>query len=387
MTPSEPNQLLGPAWVSSDVEEFQNKLKLSRPLRVKYGIDPTSPHVHLGHTVPLRVLRRFQDAGHEVHIIIGDTTAMVGDPSGRNVVRPVLDVDAIEKNKQNYLHQIGKIIDLDLAIVHENSDWFSRMGIQELIALLQSMTVQFALTRQDFRKRIDGNVPIYCHELLYPLLQARDSVEIMADVEIGGTEQLFTLMLARELQKDAGLTPQSCIVVPILRGLDGQQRMGKSLKNYIGVDESDDSIYAKTMSIPDSLLEEWYQLLTELPWDSGCDPMQAKEALALEMVRIYGDNPEQAQSNWRRQFRERLDPENLPEVLVVEDELPIIDLLIRCNLASTRSEARRQIDPDRSVTIGENRRRVLNYGEIVPIIDGTVLRVGRRRIVRIRTPK
>ncbi|HEY1380382.1 MAG TPA: tyrosine--tRNA ligase, partial [Gemmataceae bacterium] len=248
-------------------DELRKKLAAGRPLRVKLGIDPTGFDVHLGHTVVLRKLRQFQDLGHTVVLIIGNATAAVGDPSGRDESRKSLNPEQIEKNAASYLTQISKVIDVGRAEVVRNSDWFNRFSFADVQRLLGHMTMQRMLERDDFAKRIRAGTPIYLHECLYPLMQGHDSVEVRADVELGGTEQLFNLMVGRDLQRAAGQEPQVCLTVPILRGLDGAKKMGKSLGNYIGVNEPAKEQFGKTMSIPDDLLREWFELLTDRPGD------------------------------------------------------------------------------------------------------------------------
>ncbi|MGL4422377.1 MAG: tyrosine--tRNA ligase, partial [Gemmataceae bacterium] len=249
--------------------EFTQKLKRSiesgKPLRIKLGIDPTGFDVHLGHTVPLRKLRQFQECGHTIVLIIGTATAQVGDPSGRDAARSGLNTDQIEKNAQTYLQQIATVLDISKIEVVRNGDWFRSWGFADVLKLLGQATVQRMLERDDFAKRYrETQMPIYLHECLYPLLQGWDSVEVRADVELGGTEQLFNLMVGRDLQRGAGQEPQICLTMPILRGTDGEKKMGKSLGNFIGVSEPPQQQFGKTMSIPDDLLMEWYQLLTDL---------------------------------------------------------------------------------------------------------------------------
>ncbi|MFZ4610986.1 MAG: tyrosine--tRNA ligase, partial [Gemmataceae bacterium] len=249
-------------------DEFLRKLdrsiSLNKPLRVKYGNDPTGIDVHLGHTVPLRKLKLFQDLGHQAVLIIGNYTALVGDPSGRDQARQRLTEEQVAKNALDYLVQVGKVIDLSKTEVRYNGEWFSKYRFLDVLSLAGTTTIQRMLERDDFTKRYKAGTPIYLHECLYPLMQGHDSVEVRADVELGGSEQLFSLMAARDLQKNAGQEPQVCITLPILRGLDGIKRMGKSLGNYVGVGDSSYDQFAKIMSIPDELMKEWFALLTNL---------------------------------------------------------------------------------------------------------------------------
>src|SRR5271165_6913087 len=279
-------------------DEFRKKLERSlranRPLRVKYGIDPTGIDVHLGHTVPLRKLRQFQDLGHTAIIIIGNYTALVGDPSGRDETRAKLNEAQVEANARDYLEQVGRIIDLDRAEVHHNGDWFSKWSFLKVLDLMRHMTLGQMSAREDFAKRIAAEKPVYLHECLYPLMQGWDSVEIRADVELGGTEQLFSLLVARDLQQSQGQEPQVALTMPILVGTDGVRRMGKSLGNYIGVAEPAESQYGKVMSVPDKALPQYFILLTNLEleeidrWLSpDVNPRDAKDYLAKLIVSEY----------------------------------------------------------------------------------------------------
>src|SRR5262245_16315648 len=239
-------------------DELRKKLERSvatgKPLRVKYGIDPTGSDVHLGHTVPLRKLRLFQELGHQAVLIIGNYTALVGDPSGRDQTRTRLTQEQVQANARDYLKQVSKVIDISRTEVTHNGDWFSKFRFLDVLALTSKITMQRMLERDDFTKRREAGTPIYLHECLYPLMQGYDSVEIRADIELGGSEQLFSLMVGRKLQEDAGQEPQICITLPILRGTDGVRRMGKSLGNYVGVGEEPKQQFGKTMSIPDELM-------------------------------------------------------------------------------------------------------------------------------------
>src|SRR5919199_1060420 len=268
-------------------KKLQRAVATGQPLRVKYGIDPTGIDVHLGHTVPLRKLRLFQELGHQAVLIIGDYTALVGDPSGRDQARARLTPEQVEANARDYLRQVGTIIDLARTEVHHNGDWFSRFRFLDVLALCGQITMQRMLERDDFTKRREAGTPIYLHECLYPLMQGRDSVEIQADVELGGSEQLFSLMVGRDLQRDAGQESQVCVTLPILRGLDGQRRMGKSLGNYIGVGEPA------------------YEVAGLLR-----DPMRAKKTLGKDIVSFYHGGPaaEEACAEWTHRFSEREDP-------------------------------------------------------------------------------
>src|SRR5947209_465412 len=318
-------------------DELRKKLSTGRPLRVKLGIDPTGFDVHLGHTVVLRKLRQFQDLGHQVVLIIGTATAAVGDPSGRDKSREGLTPEQIERNAETYLTQIAKVIDVSRAEVVRNGDWFNRFGFTEVLRLLGQITMQRMLERDEFEKRIKDGTPIYLHECLYPLMQGHDSVEVRADIELGGIEQLFNLMVGRDLQRNAGQEPQVCLTMPILRGLDGVMKMGKSLGNYIGVGEPAKEQFGKAMSIPDELMSEWFTLLTDRPpadiarlTSSDADveqtlihPMQAKKTLARDIVGAYHgrEAAAAAQAEWEKQFSQKQDPDEIPEKTIPSSEL------------------------------------------------------------------
>jgi tyrosyl-tRNA synthetase len=379
-------------------DELRKKLERSaatgKPLRVKYGIDPTGFDVHLGHTVPLRKLRQFQELGHTAVLIIGTATAAVGDPSGRDASRQGLTPEQIEKNAREYLTQIGKVVDVSRAEVRPNGEWFSKFGFAEMLRLLGRMTVQQMLVREDFDNRIKAGIGIKLHELLYPLMQGWDSVEVRADVELGGTEQLYNLMVGRDLQGQEKQEPQICLTMPILRGLDGEKKMGKSLGNYIGLNEPAKEMFGKTMRIPDALMKEWFELLTDLPAARIEElltgkPNEAKKALGAEVVRFYhGDDAANAVlDDWRRQFEEKGDPENISEVAIPVAKLKdgamlAVDLIAETKLAASKGEARRKIE-EGAFNYGPDRTKVADVKATVPVTDGLVVRLGRK-ILRVR---
>lgn len=377
------------------VQKLRRSTETGKPLRVKLGIDPTGADVHLGHTVVLRKLRQFQDLGHTVVLIIGTATARVGDPSGRDETRKALTPEAIERNAGTYLQQISKVIDVAKAEVVRNGDWFDRFDFGAMLRLLGQITMQRMLERDDFTKRIKEERPIYLHECLYPLMQGHDSVEVRADVELGGTEQLFNLMVGRNLQRDAGQEPQVALCMPILRGLDGKAKMGKSLGNYIGIHESPREQFGKTMSIPDDLMREWFTLLTDRSEDEVAfmvaeHPMQAKKTLAAEIVNWLhgGEAAAAARADWDKQFGPgRGDPDQIDEVTVPASELqggtvPAPKLLVLAGLARSNSEGRKKVE-EGAFNHGPDRTRVTDWKAAVPVSDGLVLRLGRK-IVRVR---
>lgn len=389
--------LRGAAQVET-VDDLRKKLTTSRetgkPLRVKYGIDPTGFDVHLGHTVPLRKLRQFQELGHTAVLIIGTATAAVGDPSGRDEARQGLTPEQIAKNAESYLAQIARVVDVSQAEVRPNAEWFDRFNFTKMLKLLGSMTMQRMLERDDFEKRITSGTPIYLHECLYPLMQGHDSVEIQADVELGGTEQLFNLMVGRNLQRDAGQAPQVCLTMPILRGLDGELKMGKSLGNYIGVGEPAKEQFGKTMRIADSLMREWFTLLTDrtpaqLDELLAGKPNEAKKALGADIVRwFHGEaGAEAVLADWKKQFEEKGDPDEIPEAVIPAGEL--VDgtvaapkLAALAGLVKSNSEGRQKI-LEGAFNMGPDRTKITDPKQAVPVTDGLVLRLGRK-IVRVR---
>lgn len=385
--------------------ELRKKLEKSvatdKPLRVKYGIDPTGIDVHLGHTVPLRKLRLFQELGHQAVLILGNYTALVGDPSGRDQTRARLTQEAIENNAKEYLTQISKIIDISKAEVRPNGEWFGRFTFLEVLSLTSKITVQRMLERDDFSKRFHKrpeSEPIYLHECLYPLMQGHDSVEIHADIELGGSEQLFNLMMGRRLQEAAGQEPQVCITLPILRGTDGERRMGKSLGNYVGVGESAKEQFGKTMSIPDSIMQEWFELLTDKPSAEisaliGSNPMEAKKQLGMEIVRYYygPETAAKARADWQREISGKQDPEDIPEAVISravvqfkDGKAGVLRVVVAAGLAKSNSEARQKVT-EGAVNIGPDRTKITDPKAEIELADGLILRLGRhiRRITLI----
>ncbi len=381
--------------------EFVAKLNRSvatgTPLRVKYGIDPTGIDVHLGHTVPLRKLRQFQDLGHTAVVIIGNYTALVGDPSGRDEARASLTVEQVEANARDYLTQVGKIIDLSRAEVHSNGEWFAKWSFLDVLDLTRRMTLGQISARDDFAKRISVSKPVYLHECLYPLMQGWDSVEIRSDVELGGTEQLFSLLVARDLQQGEGQPGQVAMTMPILVGTDGERKMGKSLSNYIGVAEAPDTQFGKVMSLPDAPMREYFTLLTDLPLSevdrllgSDINPRDAKEVLGRSVVAQYhgADAAAHAAEGFRKRAK-GVDPDEIPEVAVTlpgtgttrTTTLP--PLLVALGFESSTSNARRTMDQG-GVTIGPDRQVVKDPKASIEVADGLIVRVGKHKIARIR---
>jgi tyrosyl-tRNA synthetase len=363
--------------------ELARKLARGTPLRVKLGVDPTAPDIHLGHTVVLGKLREFQDAGHTAVLVIGDWTARVGDPSGRASTRPVLGAEEIERNAETYREQAFRILDPERTEIRRNGEWFERMGLEEVFALAGRATVNQLLRRNDFAERIADDRPISVLELLYPLMQAYDSVQLRADVEIGGTDQLFNMMLGRDIQAGWGQEPQVVMTMPILTGLDGEKKMSKSLGNQIGVRDPAEEQFGRTMRIPDALLPEWYRLLApDAPPPEG-HPAEDKRRLArLIADRFHGPGAgEAAEAHFNRVVRDREAPEDLPEVGVAAGTVHLPALLAESLGVPSRSEARRLIAGGGVSVDGEP---VRDLDLDAAALDGRVLRAGKRRFARVR---
>ena len=304
-------------------EELRQKLSLGRPLRIKLGVDPTTADIHLGHTVVLRKLRQFQDLGHQAILIIGDFTGMIGDPSGRSVTRPHLTHKEVTANAQTYREQAFKILDPARTETVCNGDWFRAMSYEEVIRLNSRVTLQQMLQREDFRARIDNQQPIHAHEIQYPIMQGWDSVMVKADVELGGTDQLFNILVGREFQKEEGMPQQVVLTMPLLEGLDGVKKMSKSLGNFVGVSEAAADMFGKLMSISDELMARYYELLLGRDLLKNANPFEAKKQLALEIVQTYhsAEVAEKTLADWNARFSEkRLDEAELPTFAAASDE-------------------------------------------------------------------
>ncbi len=310
-------------------KKLERSIKENRPLRVKQGFDPTAPDIHLGHTVGLRKLKQFQDLGHKIVLIIGDYTGMVGDPSGRSATRPQLTRDKVEENAETYQKQFFKLMDREETEVHYNGEWFAEMKFKDILELTSRFTVARMLERDDFEKRYKSGAPIAIHELLYPLMQAYDSVAIKADVELGGTEQLFNLLAGRQIMEAYGVEPQVALTLPILEGVDGVQRMSKSIGNYIGIDEDPKQIFGKIMSIPDNLIMSYFRLTTDLDLEQlaeidnalknkDVNPMDYKKRLGETLVSMY--HSEQAAKTARKDFESVFSKGRVP------DDMPVIEV-------------------------------------------------------------
>ena len=364
------------------------------PLRIKLGLDPTAPDIHLGHTVVLNKLREAQDLGHQVIFLIGDFTSMIGDPSGRNATRPPLTREAIEANAKTYHAQASKVLDASRTEIRYNSEWSEPLGAAGMIRLASHYTVARMLERDDFAKRYAERLPIAVHEFLYPLMQGYDSVALKSDIELGGTDQKFNLLVGRELQKDFGQEPQCIITMPLLEGLDGVEKMSKSKRNYIGIDESASEMFGKAMSISDALMWRWYPLVSRRSLadidelkrevDAGRNPRDAKVALAQEIVARFHSQQaaDDALAEFEARFRGGAMPERMPEVTVVTAGagLPIAQLAKQANVVESTSEALRLI-AQRGLRIdGEV---VTDKGLTIPAGSTIVLQAGKRRFARV----
>ncbi len=388
-------------------EEFLRLLQSGRPLRLKMGFDPSRPDIHLGHVVGLRKLRQLQDLGHQVILIVGDWTAQIGDPSGQSATRPMLTHEQVMENAQSYLRQFFKVVDEDRAQVVEQSEWFGKFTLADVIGLTGRFTVAQFLQRADFAHRFAEQRPIALTELLYPLLQAYDSVAIESDVEFGGTDQMFNLLVGRELQGMMGQTPQQCFMMPILVGTDGVQKMSKSLDNYVAVDERPEDMYGKIMSIDDGQIARYFELLTDLPAAALTDlerdiaqdsvnPMQHKKRLAWDITNQFHDaaSADAAQAHFERVVQGRSLPDDMPEVSLADlreradapsGAIRADRLLVAAGLAASNAEARRLLSQGAVELLpasGEPNRLDDDRAAVTPAASD-VLRAGRRRYVRI----
>jgi len=373
-------------------EELIAKLRKGRPLKVKVGFDPTAPDIHLGHTVVLQKMRQFQDAGHDVICLIGDFTGMIGDPSGRSSTRPPLTRPEVLENAKTYQEQVKKILDPERTIMRFNSEWMDNMVVADFIKLTSIQTVARMLERDDFKKRFQQQHPISIHEFLYPFIQGYDSVALEADIELGGTDQIFNLFMGREVQKSFGQEPQVVMTLPLLEGTDGIQKMSKSYGNYIGVDDLPGDMFGKIMSISDELMWKYYELLSSrsLPeirelrakvGEGTLHPMEAKMTLGHEIVQRYHGKEEAdlAREGFTRVFKEKALPEDMPEVTVGLERPWIGSVLKETGLVSSTSEAKRLIAQG-AVTIGDQKA---SDGELVMSAGTYIIKVGKRRFAKV----
>lgn len=372
-------------------EELEKQLAGNKPLRLKFGVDLTRPDLHLGHAVVLRKLRQFQDLGHKVVFVVGDYTTKIGDPSGKNKTRPMLDDKEIAANVKTYLDQVGLILDVDKAEIRYNSEWLGKLKFSDLIKLASNVSVAQLIERDDFSKRLASGSEIALHEFMYPLMVAYDSVVLEADVEFGGTDQLFNLLAGRNLQKKLGQKPQAVITTPLLVGLDGTQKMSKSLDNYVGLTDEPANMFGKIMSLPDSLIGPYFELCTDVPTDEikavvktiadGANPRDVKASLAREIVRIYDGEAAAAKAEqaFNDQFRDKKAPTDIPEVKASAGS-DLADLLVEAGLVASRSEYRRLV-----MQAGVKINGKALTPEDQPILaDGDTVQVGKRRFIKLR---
>jgi tyrosyl-tRNA synthetase len=376
-------------------KKIERSIKKNKPLKVKLGCDPSRPDLHLGHTVVLRKLRQFQDLGHEAILVIGDFTGMIGDPSGRSKTRPSLTLEETRINGQSYFEQASKVLDPTRARIVYNSEWLSKMRFEDVIKLASRYTVARMLEREDFHNRYTKGEPISIHELLYPLAQAMDSVDLRADVELGGTDQTFNLLVGRDIQREYGQEPQVIVTVPILPGLDGIEKMSKSLNNSVGITDAPDDMYGKILSIPDRLIYEYFELLTNVPDEElariktdlrnpQINPRDLKRRLAREVVTIYHSHEKatKAEAEFDRIFVEKEMPSDMPEYVpdVPGDKIWIVKLLVASGIVPSNTEARRLIAQGAVNLSGE---RIRDENLEVPLREDFVLKVGKRRFLKV----
>jgi len=377
------------------VKKLEHSIKTQTPLTIKLGCDPSRPDLHLGHSVVLRKLRQFQDLGHTAVLIVGDFTGMIGDPSGKSKTRPALTIEETRLNGQSYFEQATKILSPEKTKIVYNSQWLSTMTFADVIRLASKYTVARMLERDDFTIRYKAGEPISVHEFLYPLAQAMDSVAIKADVELGGTDQKFNLLVGRDIQREFGLEPQVAMMMPILIGTDGVEKMSKSLDNYIGLTDSPNEMYGKVLSIPDSLIYTYFELATDVPArrlqeiretleKGSINPRDIKRELARTLVTMYHSEQaaKEAESEFDRIFVEKNAPTDIEVIELPRDnsQTTIVTLLTQTKLASSKSEARRLIEQGGVSIDGE---RIENINSALPAKDEFVLKVGKRRFVKI----
>ncbi|PIE34189.1 tyrosine--tRNA ligase [candidate division KSB3 bacterium] len=374
------------------VKKLERSLKGKTPLIIKLGCDPSRPDLHLGHTVVLRKMRQFQDLGHQAILIVGDFTGMIGDPSGKSATRPALTLEETRENGQSYFEQASHVLDGDKVKIVYNSDWLAKMNFEDVIKLASKYTVARMLERDEFENRYKKGEPISVHEFLYPLAQAMDSVAIKSDVELGGTDQKFNLLVGRDIQREYGMEPQIILTMPILPGTDGVQKMSKSLDNYIGVSESAKDIYGKTLSIADNLIYDYFELVTSVPKEhleeikaaAEQNPRDTKRRLARELVALYHSAEEavQAEEEFDRIFIKKDVPDDIPDFTPDTDEkaLWIVKLMVESGTAPSNGEARRLVKQGAVSIDGE---KVGDADFEAPLDQAFVLKVGKRRFVKI----
>ena len=373
-------------------KKLDSSQKNNKPLVVKLGCDPSRPDLHIGHAVVLRKLRQFQDLGHQAVLVIGDFTAMIGDPSGRNKTRPQLTLEEAKSNAQSYMEQAKIILDIDSLKICNNAQWLNSMNFSDVVELASKYTVARMMERDDFEKRFRSEISITIHEFLYPLAQAMDSVHLKADIELGGTDQKFNLLVGRDIQREYGQDPQVILTVPLMEGTDGVEKMSKSYDNHIGITDSPDEMYGKTLSIPDNMIEKYFLLAANADEkkmdevkkslsDTQVNPRDIKRELARKIVEIYHSEnlAKKAEENFDKIFIKKDIPEDIPEVKLDEDTL-IVDVLTLYALATSKSEARRLIEQG---AVKINDQKCIDRDQIIIKDESLVIKVGKRRFLKI----
>ncbi len=377
-----------------DTEELRAKINHSvetgKPLVVKLGLDPTAPDIHLGHTVVLRKLKQLQDLGHSVVVLIGDFTAKIGDPTGKSKTRKALTTEQVLENAQTYAEQIFKILDREKTQIRFNSEWLSKLGFEDVVRLAANCTVAKMLEREDFKNRYLNNQPIAIHEFFYPLMQAFDSVELQADIELGGTEQRFNILMGRTLQKAYGQESQIAVFMPLLEGIDGKEKMSKSLGNYIGIDEEPNVMFAKTMKIPDSLIIKYFELVTDVHPDEidvlkarlagDCNPRDIKMLLAFEIVKLYhgAEAACEAENNFRKVYQKNAVPDDIKKVSLEPNERDIVTVIFKAEFAKSKNAARRLVEQG-AVKINGTKVTDIKH----EVTDGDIIKVGKDKFCQI----
>ena len=370
------------------VQDLEEKIKNGKKLKIKFGADPSRPDLHIGHSVPLRILKMFQDMGHEIIFVVGDFTAMIGDPSGKSKTRPALTFEETRKSAESYLVQATKILDKDKTKIVFNSEWLSKMNFEDIIKLTSKYTVARIMERDDFKNRYEKNLPLSMHELLYPLMQGYDSVALNSDIEIGGTDQTFNLLVGRELQKDYGQDSQVVITFPLLVGLDGKEKMSKSLDNYIGLTDDPFVKLEKSMKIPDVILRQYFDLTTDLQTEEinkimEGDIREAHFRYAEELLKMYNNNVNFKELKERYvQIANGKIPDNIEKFIISEENINICDLIVKVGFTNSRSEAKRMVQ-GKGIKIDS--KTIERIDEKIEIKSGIVIQLGKNKFKKILT--
>lgn len=376
------------------VKKLERSLEEGKPLNIKLGCDPSRPDLHIGHSVVLRKLAQFQTLGHKAILIVGDFTGMIGDPSGRNATRPALTIEETRANGESYFNQATKILDRAKTRMVYNSEWLSKMSFGDVIKLASKYTVARMIERDDFEKRFKASKPISIHEFLYPLAQAMDSVAIKSDVELGGTDQKFNLLVGRDIQREYGVEPQCILTMPLIVGTDGVEKMSKSYDNYIGISDSPKEMYGRTLSIPDDIIYLYYELATDTPEeelveikqqldDTNVNPRDIKRRLARTFIEMYHNEDEaiKAEEEFDKVFIKKEVPDDIPELRTSEEEIGILDLILKANFAPSKGEAKRLVNQG-GVSI--NGKKIAVVGTKIKVENGMILKVGKRKFIKFK---